>query len=56
LTLVKGSEKGDEKGGVADEFSYPSVVWQDQHLWVSYTYKRQAIAWQRLLVKEIKAP
>jgi predicted neuraminidase len=48
LTLVKG--------GVADEFSYPSVVWQDQHLWVSYTYKRQAIAWQRLLVKEIKAP
>lgn len=56
LTLVKGSEKGDEKGGVADEFSYPSVVWQDQHLWVSYTYKRQAIAWQRLLVKETKAP
>jgi len=56
LTLVKGGEKGDEKSGAADEYSYPSVVWQDQHLWVSYTYKRQAIAWQRLAPKEIKEP
>jgi predicted neuraminidase len=48
LTLVKG--------GLSDEFSYPSVVWQDQHLWVSYTYKRQAIAWQRLAPKEVKEP
>jgi predicted neuraminidase len=48
LTLVKG--------GLSDEFSYPSVVWQDQHLWVSYTYKRQAIAWQRLAPKQVKEP
>jgi len=49
LTLVKGDAK-------SDEYSYPSVVWQDQHLWVSYTFKRQAIAWQRLVPKEIKEP
>ena len=30
------------------EFSYPSMAWADDSLWVSYTDHRRAIAWQRL--------
>lgn len=35
------------RGGNADEFSYPALAWADDSLWVSYTDRRQAIAWQR---------
>jgi len=31
-----------------DEFSYPALAWAEDSLWVSYTDRRQAIAWQRL--------
>ena len=31
------------------EMSYPSMVWADDSLWVSYTERRQAIAWQRFI-------
>jgi len=36
-------ERGDEKS----EYSYPSMAWADNSLWVSYTDQRRAIAWQR---------
>lgn len=36
-------ERGDEKS----EYSYPSMTWADNSLWVSYTDQRRAIAWQR---------
>ena len=29
------------------EYSYPSMSWADDRLWVSYTGMRQGIAWQR---------
>jgi predicted neuraminidase len=29
------------------EYSYPSMSWSDDRLWVSYTELRQGIAWQR---------
>jgi predicted neuraminidase len=37
------------RGVKGNEFSYPSVVWNDsdQQLWVSFTMNRQHIAWQR---------
>ena len=35
------------RGGDADEFSYPALAWVDDSLWVSYTDRRRAIAWQR---------
>ena len=35
------------RGGDSDEFSYPAFAWADDSLWVSYTDRRQAIAWQR---------
>ena len=34
----------------AQEFSYPSMVWADNMLWVSYTDQRKSIAWQRFAV------
>ena len=34
----------------AQEFSYPSLVWADNMLWVSYTDQRKSIAWQRFTV------
>lgn len=37
-------------GSGADEFSYPAMAWADDSLWVSYTDKRQRIAWQRFAV------
>ena len=30
-----------------DEYSYPALAWAEDSLWVSYTDRRQAIAWQR---------
>jgi len=41
LTLAQGS------GGGRHEYSYPSMAWADNSLWVSYTDERRAIAWQR---------
>ncbi len=32
---------------VPAEFSYPAVVWAEGQVWVSYTERRQRIAWQR---------
>lgn len=34
-------------GSGADEFSYPSIAWADNTLWVSFTDQRRRIAWQR---------
>jgi predicted neuraminidase len=31
------------------EFSYPSMLWHEGSLWVSYTDQRHAIAWQRFM-------
>ncbi len=31
------------------EMSYPSMVWADNSLWISYTEQRKAIAWQRFI-------
>ena len=36
-----------ERGTDGDEFSYPSLAWVDDSLWVSYTHQRKRIAWQR---------
>lgn len=36
------------QGQGRDEYSYPSMAWADNSLWVSYTDQRQRIAWQRL--------
>jgi predicted neuraminidase len=36
-----------ERGDAASEYSYPSMIWADNSLWVSYTDQRRAIAWQR---------
>ena len=36
-----------ERGVAGTEYSYPSMVWADHSLWVSYTNLRQEIAWQR---------
>jgi predicted neuraminidase len=43
-TLAAGSGK--------DEFSYPSLAWADNNLWVSYTEQRRTIAWKRFAIKE----
>ena len=37
------------QGEVGSEFSYPSMAWADNSLWVSYTEQRKAIAWQRFI-------
>ena len=34
-------------GEIPAEFSYPAITWADGHAWVSYTDRRQKIAWQR---------
>jgi predicted neuraminidase len=36
-----------ERGNASSEYSYPSMIWADNSLWVSYTEQRRAIAWQR---------
>ena len=38
-----------EHGSSGDEFSYPALAWADEALWVSYTNRRQRIAWQRFV-------
>ncbi len=35
------------RGAKAEEYSYPALVWADDSLWLSYTDRRQRIAWQR---------
>jgi predicted neuraminidase len=37
-------------GTGSDEYSYPAMTWADNSLWVSYTDRRQAIAWQRFSI------
>ncbi len=39
-----------ERGNPGDEFSYPSLAWADDSLWVSYTNRRQKISWQRFVM------
>jgi predicted neuraminidase len=39
-----------EQGQGGAEYSYPSLAWADNSLWVSYTDHRRAIAWQRLML------
>jgi len=39
-----------ERGDASSEYSYPSMTWADNSLWVSYTDQRRAIAWQRFAV------
>ena len=34
-------------GETPAEFSYPTIVWAEGHGWISYTDRRQRIAWQR---------
>ena len=41
LSLAQG------QGAGRHEYSYPSMAWADNSLWVSYTDQRRAIAWQR---------
>ena len=38
------------EGGPGAEYSYPSMEWADQQLWLSYTDQRRHIAWQRFSV------
>jgi predicted neuraminidase len=35
------------RGAGLDEYSYPALAWSHDSLWVSYTDRRQAIAWQQ---------
>ena len=46
-TTVVPLASGDERS----EFSYPSLAWGDDSLWVSYTDQRQRIAWKQLKLK-----
>lgn len=58
LALSKDGHNWDtvaeiEKGTVGEEFSYPSMAWADNALWVSYTNRREKISWKRYkLAKE----
>ena len=38
------------QGGPGTEYSYPSLEWADQQVWLSYTDQRRQIAWQRFAV------
>jgi predicted neuraminidase len=38
------------QGGAGTEYSYPSLEWADQQVWLSYTDQRRQIAWQRFAV------
>lgn len=38
------------QGGPGTEYSYPSLEWVDQQVWLSYTDQRRHIAWQRFAV------
>lgn len=37
------------RGEGGSEYSYPSMVWSGDSLWISYTDLRQAIAWRRFV-------
>ena len=39
------------QGGAGAEYSYPSLVWVDQHVMLSYTDQRRQIAWQRFAIR-----
>ena len=41
------AEQTLERGAAFDEYSYPSIALADGSLWVSYTDRRQRVAWQR---------
>lgn len=36
-----------ENGLTGEEYSYPSLKWADDSLWISYTDQRKGISWQR---------
>ena len=38
------------QGAAGTEYSYPSLEWVDQQVWLSYTDQRRRIAWQRFAV------
>jgi len=42
------------QGAVGTEYSYPSLEWADQQVWMSYTDQRRQIAWQRFAVRPAK--
>ena len=42
------------RGGAGAEYSYPSMEWVDQQMWLSYTDQRHQIAWQRFAVVPAK--
>ena len=42
------------QGAVGTEYSYPSLEWADQQVWLSYTDQRRQIAWQRFAVRPAK--
>ncbi|MFM8246898.1 MAG: exo-alpha-sialidase [Burkholderiaceae bacterium] len=39
------------RGAIGDEYSYPAMLWHDNALWISYTDRRQRIAWQRFNIE-----
>lgn len=41
------------QGSGVSEYSYPSMAWADDSLWISYTDQRRAIAWQRLALTPV---
>ena len=45
-TLVQRLAQGETPA----EFSYPTIIWAGGHGWISYTDRRQKIAWQRFAV------
>lgn len=45
------AEQTLERGAAFDEYSYPSIALADGSLWVSYTDRRQRVAWQRFAYK-----
>ena len=42
-TLARGTDP--------EEYSYPSMTWAGDALWVSHTHHRKSIAWQRLVLE-----
>lgn len=47
FSLVQTLAQTSAQGPGAPEYSYPALAWVDDSLWVSYTDRRQQIAWQR---------
>lgn len=42
-TLIQRLAQGESPA----EYSYPAIAWAEGHAWISYTDRRQKIAWQR---------